>query len=330
MQFLSFYIELDKYLNSQQKIVELPLSFDDHLLINMLMHNVTKVKYKREIEISLQKCRTFERLPIDVKTIENNIFQEEIVYERSCQNERNTTQSSLNWLHHTSKEDMMKQDITFKNDKEESKYHDSENNDDQYESKSDESYSSAEKGSTSKSKDDNRKKSKSGRSRQMLSLRPDVMNKNLFRALRREWKELFDTFLNSSNLIQSKKQKVFIPNLEQFAEHLLSETSVRWEQFPDFNTKDFESYLGILTNFWAMKKLRNGREREKLDRVYSVLYSYSHIKFNEFVSIPEIKTLVKIIWEKQGIVGLIEGNKALLANKEKYEAHINKLLQSFN
>ena len=62
----------------------------------MLMHNVTKVKCKREKEISLQKSRAFERLPTDVKTIENNIFQEESVHERSCQKERNTTQSSLN------------------------------------------------------------------------------------------------------------------------------------------------------------------------------------------------------------------------------------------
>jgi hypothetical protein len=80
-----------------------------------------------------------------------------------------------------------------------------------------------------------------------------------------------------------------------------------------------------------MKKiLRDGDSKEKLDKVYSVLYSYSHVKFNEFMSIPEIKVLIKIIYERSGKESLIVGNSTLAANKESYENHISRLLKSFN
>jgi len=79
-----------------------------------------------------------------------------------------------------------------------------------------------------------------------------------------------------------------------------------------------------------MKKiLRSGSAKDKLDKVYSVLYSYSHIKFNDFMATPEIRVIVNIICDKLGKANLIQNNAALSANREKYEAHINRLLRSF-
>lgn len=301
------------------------------------MHNVSKIKSTNSIENSKLQLATLSPVwnvknPFSVDLHEDQQFW----FIEDFNNQDGVRSSSCSYPAEIY-EDVIRQDtskssidIPCQRRKEEAKQHDiSCTIENPFDSRSDDSCSLYGEEHTSNNGDAEPRKAK-GKWRQMLSLRHDVMNKNLFRALRREWKVMFDTFLNSSNLVLSKKQKVFLPNLEQFAEHLLSETTVRWEQLSDFNTKDFETYLGILTNYWAMKKLRNGREREKLDKVYSVLYSYSHIKFNEFISIPEIKALVMIIWEKQGIQSLIQSNGALSANKEKYEAHIGKLLKSFN
>jgi hypothetical protein len=60
---------------------------------------------------------------------------------------------------------------------------------------------------------------------------------------------MFEAFISSNNLIVSKKQKHFVPNLEQFTEHLLSVTNVDWEGDTEFNTKDFSTYLGIFSNY---------------------------------------------------------------------------------
>lgn len=80
-----------------------------------------------------------------------------------------------------------------------------------------------------------------------------------------------------------------------------------------------------------MKKiLKNGKSKEKLDRVYSVLYSYSHQRFNEFMGTPEIKVLFRIIYDRSGKESLISSNDTLSANKESYENHITCLLSSFN
>lgn len=97
--------------------------------------------------------------------------------------------------------------------------------------------------STSNSESGYSQKSKSRKAgnkpRQMLSLRTDVMNKNLFRAIRRECKNVFEKYAATNKLVCSKKPKHFMPNLEQFADHLLSSTTVNWEAIKDFNTKDF-------------------------------------------------------------------------------------------
>ena len=60
-------------------------------------------------------------------------------------------------------------------------------------------------------------------SRKKLALRTDVMNKNLFRAIRREIKNLFDEYLVSNELSASKCKRVFRSNLKRYTENFLEE-----------------------------------------------------------------------------------------------------------
>ena len=60
-------------------------------------------------------------------------------------------------------------------------------------------------------------------SRKKLALRTDVMNKNFFRAIRREIKNLFDEYLISNELSTSKCKRVFRSNLKRFTENFLEE-----------------------------------------------------------------------------------------------------------
>mmetsp|Transcript_25221 Transcript_25221/g.29082 ORF Transcript_25221/g.29082 Transcript_25221/m.29082 type:complete len:105 (+) Transcript_25221:555-869(+) len=88
-----------------------------------------------------------------------------------------------------------------------------------------------------------------GSNRKMLSLRADVMNKNLFRALRRECKGMFESFCIENNLSMSRKQRSFFPNIELFASNLFEENQDLCESESEFNMKDFEIYLGIFFNY---------------------------------------------------------------------------------
>lgn len=62
-------------------------------------------------------------------------------------------------------------------------------------------------------------------SRRKLALRADVMNKNFFRALRREVKSLFDDFILSNQFSMSRSKRNFRSNLIKYSNHLLEENS---------------------------------------------------------------------------------------------------------
>lgn len=161
-----------------------------------------------------------------------------------------------------------------------------------------------------------------------LSLRADVMNKNLFRALRRECKNIFEEYLKDHNLSLSKARRTFFVNLKKFTQHLLDTTQVDWRTMSNFNSSEFAEYLGIFLNSCLMKK---GNEEQdevtyKHTQVSWILYSYSHKKFFEFLQIDEVKVLVKMILECSGTVGFIRNHSALSSHEEEYKTHINKIL----
>ena len=60
-------------------------------------------------------------------------------------------------------------------------------------------------------------------SRRRLALRADVMNKNFFRALRREAKFIFERYLISNGFSTSKSKRTFKSNLKRYTDHLLQD-----------------------------------------------------------------------------------------------------------
>lgn len=377
-------IDLDKFLNSQERLTDEELTIEDYNMIDKLMNHIQKVKgtftHSQEGTCSLNPSRkltfeckqTFHSVPLDEECVRLNENDEDSKYSG---NEYFTSQAlppkmvttkSFNLV--SPLDDIKKNEYKFYFD---TKY------DTQLEfpwstglgksivqekpqvsakvpiapfllneeKKEEDIISNTKDSSTYEENSEQKshpKQQQLGKPRQMLSLRTDVMNKNLFRALRRECKSMFESYLNSEdngtntrlctgNLSNTKKQKLFTARLEQFSQNLLDTTTANWRHFEEFDPKSFETYLGIFANYCAMKKIiKKGKARDKLDKVYSVLYTYSHIKFNEFMTIPEIQILVKIICERSGKESLIRGNSTLCVNAESYKAHIDRLLRSFN
>lgn len=155
---------------------------------------------------------------------------------------------------------------------------------------------------------------------QNLALRMDVMNKNFFRAFKRECKADFISYNNA------KKCKNFQECLERYSGHLLQLAEAEGLEGQLVDRVAFAYYLGILLNYCHMKKsIRTQSEQEKLDFTFSVIYSYSHKKFYDFIRTPEIKLLIKVILQKIGVSSFVARHR-MSKNKENYEPHINGLL----
>lgn len=169
-------------------------------------------------------------------------------------------------------------------------------------------------------------KAKSGpkkrKRKQNLALRMDVMNKNFFRAFKRECKIIFMSYIGR------KRVKNFQENLNMYCEHLLSSDHFPKEYENQMNREAFVSYLALLLNYCQMKKtVTDAQEKERLDRIFEVIYSYSHKRFNELVQTPEIKCLIKVVMGIVGVRNFVNKNR-FAKNSEKYEDHISNLLST--
>lgn len=80
-------------------------------------------------------------------------------------------------------------------------------------------------------------------------IRPDVMNKNIFRAIRRQCRDIFENFLFEKSLSNSKVKGVFLENLMLFSDHLLNETEISIINIDEFSKSDFIKYLGLFINY---------------------------------------------------------------------------------
>lgn len=115
------------------------------------------------------------------------------------------------------------------------------------------------------------------------------MNKNILRAFKRELISIYEVF-EGSNLISGFRDKI-----KEFSDNLLFTSNFDSANKKDFNYNKFYTYVAILINYWRMKKLvRTDEEKEQLKLCYEVIYSYSHQKFSDFISIPEVATLIKV------------------------------------
>lgn len=161
-----------------------------------------------------------------------------------------------------------------------------------------------------------------------LALRADVMNKNLFRAIRRECKTIFEAYCSKNLLSNSRSKRIFKSNLKRFSQHILESTSVEWKSRRDFSSTEFNKYMGIFINTCLMKKVFDETaEQEKVNEFNNLLYSYSHKKFYDFIRVPEVSTVIRMTFEQTGVSGFIDHHPTLSVNKEEYEHHIANILK---
>jgi len=152
-----------------------------------------------------------------------------------------------------------------------------------------------------------------------LSLRPDVMNKNILRAIRKQCKDYF-----KENL---KSKKKFFLNVFKCSETLLAFTNVDWQEIDGFHKDDFAQYFGLMVSPSKMKKLlTDDKDSQKLEIINDVFYKYSHRVFQSFISIPEIRIIVKIILERRSICEIIAGNPVIKVQAEEYQTRMENLL----
>lgn len=190
------------------------------------------------------------------------------------------------------------------------------------------------------------------------------MNKNFFRAFKREFKNNFDTFVQSTQNDSKSSQRVFakrvkdiniqnIENtdikafkrqskfrlkLEEYSQYLLREFG---EEFIDepfstssknapenvFSQSDFTTYLGIFLNYCLMKKMVcTPKDKIKLENTNFIAYSYSHQKFYEFMKIPEVYALLKILFKMITVEEFVKNHPALKTHETNYVNHVKRLL----
>mmetsp|Transcript_5254 Transcript_5254/g.6022 ORF Transcript_5254/g.6022 Transcript_5254/m.6022 type:complete len:82 (-) Transcript_5254:65-310(-) len=73
------------------------------------------------------------------------------------------------------------------------------------------------------------------------------------------------------------------------------------------------------------KALKNEADKERLSSSFNVIYAYSHQKFYEFLAIPEIKMIFRVIMSKTGLENFIQNHDSL--GKEKYRSHIRSIVE---
>lgn len=162
-----------------------------------------------------------------------------------------------------------------------------------------------------------------------LALRTDVMNKNIFRALRRECISLYEKFVKANNLPNPKRgNKKFMSNLRKFVQHFLRSSKVGMTLKDSVNYDTFVTYLGTLINYCAMKNsVKEDAKLQKVTRMHKLLYSYSHKKFYDFIRIPEISLIIRVLCDVLSTDTMISHNASLSANKKQYRAHVDSLLK---
>ena len=169
------------------------------------------------------------------------------------------------------------------------------------------------------------------------TVREDVMNKNILRLIRRQWKNLFNSFCQINNIKIVKRNEWFMNAVIQFAHYLLSfkplkfsddslsdKVLMSYRYSPD--KCDFVVYLGIFIDYCTMKRiLEENPNRSKLFEINDVLYSFTQTKFYDFITIPEVKTIINIVWNKVDMKRVISNNKSFKKHQEDYQEHISEL-----
>ena len=169
-----------------------------------------------------------------------------------------------------------------------------------------------------------------------ISVRGDLMNKNILRAIKREWKNLFHSFWTSNNIKFNEQNNQYLGVIKNFAHYLIEHASITKDDLfltEVLNSIAFSSeesnfvvYLGIFTDYWAMKKiLKNSIHHSKLVKINEVLYKFTQTKFYELVSTHEVNAIIQLIWSITNLSNFISKNSALSENEEEYRERIENL-----
>ena len=140
--------------------------------------------------------------------------------------------------------------------------------------------------------------------------RKDVMQKTIFRALRKEYKYYFELFLKSNKIPVNYKINHFRPHIRQFIKFMM-----QWENEADLRDKfgeftNLEFIVGLMVDFCKTKKMSKSRsERQLMAQFYDASYKYSHAKFERLLEIPEVKFLFKKMLDKDYIDMFLNCNK---------------------
>lgn len=164
--------------------------------------------------------------------------------------------------------------------------------------------------------------------RKNLSVREDVMNKNIFRAFKRELKTIYTSFLNSRGLNDDKDimKTKFVQSISIFTDGLVQELGFDTESIKGFNKDTCKTLIGIFLDYCYMKKILKAKsDKDLLTKTFDVIYSYSHQKFYEFLEIPEIKVIFRLVILKSSMEGFIANHESL--GKDKYKTHLNNIME---
>jgi len=161
-----------------------------------------------------------------------------------------------------------------------------------------------------------------------LSLRTDVMNKNFFRAFRRELKAEFNAFIVENNYSKGVGKRTFRGNLNKFAAHFIESSRVAKSHSELTSEPDFIETLGVLINSVTMKKILTEKAQSRIAAVNDLLNLYSHKKFEEYTNLPAISLIMMMLFEKVQVWEMMSHHPALETNKEVYAEHIQKIIDS--
>jgi hypothetical protein len=98
------------------------------------------------------------------------------------------------------------------------------------------------------------------------SVRQDVMNKTLFRAIRREFKNIFDAYLQS-NKDEDLANQDFFTQISSFCQHYVSlDTQIISE---NIKIDDLSFYLALFVDFCKVKKISK-ENKEEINKFYEI------------------------------------------------------------
>lgn len=170
--------------------------------------------------------------------------------------------------------------------------------------------------------------SKSTSKKKDLALRSDVMNKNIFRAFRRELKDTFEGYLSSVLYFNPKSKRNFINNVKKFTEHMFTMANISAKPDVDYNKDLLTKYLGILLNFCLMKKkFKDNEDQALVKEINTLLYSYSHRRYYDFLAIPEVKLIIESLFSLVGVDEFVRKHESLNSHSVEYSKHIKKMVR---